>query len=164
MSEVKVKGLSELQKYLDQLPMKIETNILRGALREGAKVVLAEAKANVPVSSGVLRDGLKISTRYRKGKVSASIKAKGKHGYLAQWMEFGVKPHHIKGKDGKPLMIGAGFVEGVDHPGISPRPFLRPALDSQAGAALVAVGEAIKKRLTKAGIEGAAEVDIEAEA
>ena len=44
MSEIRVKGLAELQDFLDKLPQKIETNIMRGALRAGAKPVLEAAK------------------------------------------------------------------------------------------------------------------------
>jgi HK97 gp10 family phage protein len=145
---VHVKGLSDLQKLLDTLPAKMEANVMRGALRAGAKVVLAEAKQNVPVDQGILRDGLKISTGTKKGVVKASIKAKGKHGYLAHWMEYGTKPHKIKAGEGS-LFYNAAHVEEVDHPGVSPRPFLRPALDSQAGQALAATGEYIKSRLAK---------------
>jgi hypothetical protein len=39
---------------------------------------------------------------------------------------------------------------------------MRPALDGKAGEALVAVGEAIKKRLTKQGLD-ASGVDLEAQ-
>lgn len=62
MADVKVKGLADLNKFLQQLPAKVEQSVLRGALRAGANVVMAEAKANVPVDSGQLRDGLKVST------------------------------------------------------------------------------------------------------
>jgi hypothetical protein len=37
---------------------------------------------------------------------------------------------------------------------------MRPALDSKSGAALVAVGEAIKRRLTKEGIN-ASDVEVD---
>ncbi|MTV59152.1 hypothetical protein GM547_13990, partial [Streptococcus pneumoniae] len=54
MSNVHIKGGAELNKFLQQLPAKIEQSVLRGALRAGANVVMAEAKANVPVDSGQL--------------------------------------------------------------------------------------------------------------
>ena|SRR3990167_615674 len=140
-----VKGLSELQKLLDTLPAKIEANIMRGALRSGMKEVLAEAQRNVASDTGELRDGLKIGTKTKGGRVSASIKAKGRHGYIAPWIEFGTQPHFIPG----PLKIGDNWVANADHPGISPRPFMRPALDSMAQSAVIAAAEYIKKRLTK---------------
>jgi HK97 gp10 family phage protein len=162
MSEfVHVKGLAELQKFLDTLPAKMEANVMRSALRAGANVVKDEAKNNVPVKSGLLRDGLKVSTRSRKGVVTASVKATGKHAFIAKWIEFGTAAHRIVPKKAKSLFFGGIFAEGVDHPGSSAKPFLRPALDNRAQEATVAVGNQIKKRLTKAGIEGAGAVDIE---
>lgn len=159
---VNVKGLSELQAFLDQLPTKMEANIMRAAMRQGANVVRNEAKANAPAKTGLLRDGLKVSTSSRRGVVSAKVKATGKHAYLARWLEYGTAAHFIKPKNAKSLFIAGLFSNGVQHPGATPKPFLRPALDSQSQAALVAVGEAIKKRLTKQGLD-ASGVELEAE-
>ncbi len=155
MSDLRhVKGLAELQRALDQLPAKLEANVLRGALRAGANVVLAEAKARVPVDTGLLRDGLKVSTRSRRGVVMAKVKATGKHAYKAVWVEFGTAAHKISAKKkGGSLSLGGLFVRGVQHPGARARPFLRPALDGRAQEATVAVGNAIKKRLAKRGID-----------
>lgn len=154
-----VRGLAELQALLDTLPAKMEQNIIRGALRAGMKPIIDDAKRNVAVASGVLRDGLRISVRAKGGKVTASLKAGGKHGYLASFIEYGTRPHRIPG----PLVIGGRVIAGVDHPGARARPFMRPALDGQAGAAVVAAGEYIKRRLaTKNGLD-TADIDIEVE-
>lgn len=162
MSNVRVKGLSELNAALQTLPAKIEANVLRSAMRAGANVIKDEARANVSVASGKLRAGLKVSTSSRRGKVTAKVKATGEHAHVAPWLEFGTAAHHIVSK-GKGLNIGGVVVRSVDHPGISPRPFLRPALDSKAQQAVVAVGNAIKKRLaTKHGID-TADIEVEAE-
>ena len=160
MSNVNVKGLSELQAFLDQLPAKIEANIMRSAMRAGANVILKEARANVPEKTGLLRAGLKVSTRSRRGVVTATIRAGGKHAYIGKFVEYGTAAHFIKPKKAKSLFIAGIMRNGVDHPGAAPKPFMRPALDSQAGAALEAVGEAIKKRLTKQGLD-ASGVDVE---
>lgn len=162
MSETHVKGLAELQKFLDQLPAAVERNIMRAALRQGANVVKAEAEANVPVKSGVLKAGLKVSTKSRRGVVTATVKAGGKHAYLARWIEYGTAAHFIKPKNARSLFFAGLMREGVDHPGSAPKPFLRPALDSQAQAALMAVGEAIKARLTRQGLD-ASDVELEAQ-
>lgn len=162
MAEIAVKGLKELNDFLQQLPVKMEKNILRAALRQGANVVKDQAKQNVPVASGLLRDGLKVSTRSSRGVVTASVKATGKHGYIAKWIEYGTAAHDIAAKDGGSLFFGGIFADKIEHPGSRAKPFLRPALEGKSQEALVAVGEAIKKRLTKQGIEGAADVEIEA--
>jgi HK97 gp10 family phage protein len=157
VTTINIKGLSELQTFLSQLPAKIEANVIRGALRAGAKPIRDAAKSAAPTGEpsetnkqryrlyqGALRDSIRISGRIdrRDGKITASIKAGGKNRngadvFYANFIEYGTKPHG-------------------NHPGIQPRPFLRPAMDAQAGAAVVAVGEYIKKRLaTKHGLDTA---------
>lgn len=159
MSEIKVSGLSDLQRFLDQLPAKISANILRGALRSGAKVIANAAKSNVTSVSGELAKSIRVSTRTKKldGKVSASVKTGSKAAFYAHMTEFGTRPHVIKAKDKKVLKIGDRLAgKEVKHPGANPKPFMRPALDAQSGAAIVAAGEYIKKRLaTKHGLDTA---------
>jgi len=163
MSDIRVKGLADLNKFLQQLPAKVEQSVLRGALRAGANVVMAEAKANVPVDSGQLRDGLKVSTSSRRGRVTAKVKATGKHAFIAPWLEYGTAAHKITAKKGKGLFFGGLFVKGVQHPGSRPKPFMRPALDGRAQDAVVAAAQYMKRRLaTKNGLDTSS-VEIEAE-
>ena len=92
---VEVKGLAELQKYLDELPAKMEANIMRAALRAGAKVVLTEAKNTAAFAddTGALRASLRITTSVRRGTVTAAVKAgptkKDKRPFYARMVEFG---------------------------------------------------------------------------
>lgn len=160
MSTIQVKGLADLQKFLDQLPAKLEQNVLRGALRAAAKPVMEAAKQNVlPVGepsdtnkrlyklyAGALRDSIRLSARIdrKRRMVVASVKAGGKSAktgadvFYSDMVEFGTRQH----------IIGDGV-----HPGVRPRPFMRPALDSQAQSAVIAAAEYMKKRLsTKHGL------------
>lgn len=192
MAEVRVKGLADLNKLLQQLPAKMEANVLRGALRAGAKVLEAQVRANVPVDTGRLRDSIRVSVRSRRGRVTASVFAGGatkkkvtggkvsySNAYYAQWVEFGTAAHKIAAKYAKALVLrpnkqaslgvakrwmrGGLLVEGIDHPGSRARPFMRPALDKQGQFAVVAVGQYIRRRLaTKHGLDQASEVEIEA--
>lgn len=165
MTDVRVTGLSELQQFLDQLPSKMEANIIRGALRAGAKPILNAARQNVPVGppsekgarvyklyEGALRDSIRVSGRIdkRNGRIVARIVAGGKtkktgaNVFYAHFIEYGTRPHSLA-KNGK---------GDINHPGITPKPFMRPALDTNASAAVVAAGEYIKKRLaTKNGLD-----------
>jgi HK97 gp10 family phage protein len=147
--EVHVKGLKDLQKFLDQLTPKMEANIMRGALRAGMNVVKPVAAANIHPVSGLLAAGLKIFTRIRGGVVSASLRATGKHAFVARWVEFGTRAHDIVAKLGGSLFFGGVFTKVVNHPGARPKPFMRPALDGQAQAAVIAAGNYIKDRLAK---------------
>lgn len=161
-AEVRVTGLKELNAFLQQLPVKLEANVLRAALRAGANVVKEEAKALVPVDSGTLRDGLKVSTRSRRGRVTATIRTTGKHAHVAQWLEYGTAAHRIIAK-GKGMYFGGAWVKAVEHPGVKPKPFMRPALDAKAQDAVVASAVYMRRRLaTKEGLEAAADVEIEA--
>jgi len=154
MAEIHVKGLAELQKFLDELTPKIERNVMRGALRAGMNVVKPVAQANARKASGVYSAGLKISTRARGGTVTASLKATGPHAFLGKWIEFGTRAHNIAAKLGGWLSFMNVFAKEVAHPGARPFPHMRPALDVQAQNAVIAAAEYMKRRLaTKQGLD-----------
>lgn len=159
-SFVHVKGFNELQKFLDELPAKMEANIMRAAMRAGANVILQQARANVPANTGLLRAGLKVYTSRRRGVVKATVRAGGKHAYIGKFVEYGTAAHLIKPKTAKSLSIAGLMRDGAHHPGAAPKPFMRPALDTAGTAALAAVGEAIKRRLNKQGLN-ASGIDVE---
>lgn len=153
MSDQSVVGGRELDQFLQQFTVKFERNVLRGGLRQGANEFKDEAQMQLAASgsvvSGQLSKGLRVSTGSKGGSVYASLKAKGKHGHIAHWVEFGVEPHGVKKgakrKSGK-------YQNGLLHPGFDGRPFMRPALDNRAAAAIGAVTTYIRKRLTAEGI------------
>jgi HK97 gp10 family phage protein len=149
VSELHVSGLSELDKLLKELPAKVERNILRGAMRAGAKVFEGRAKQLVPVRSGQLRDSIKVSTRSKRGRVSATVRAGGKKAFYAHMVEFGTARHFIKPRKRKSLFFAGLAREVVDHPGSAPRPFMRPALDGGQAEAVNAAADYIRKRLAK---------------
>ena len=62
MREVKVEGLRELKAALNALPQNIATNVLRGAVNAGARVIRDEAKIKAPVVTGRLKRA--IYTKY----------------------------------------------------------------------------------------------------
>lgn len=174
---INVRGLAELQKFMDELAPKLEANIMRGALRDGMKVIKTKAASNINSHSGKLAKSLKISTGLKNGVVKSILRAKGFEGYKAMWVEFGTRGHLIKVQESEKktrinkrgelrvesmtainrrvLQIGNNFVGPViQHPGSKPHPFMRPALDSEAQKAVIAVAEYIKKRLeTKHGLD-----------
>ena len=179
-TETHVKGLAELQKFLDQLAPKMEANVMRGALRAGMNVIKAAAQANVHSVSGKLAAGLKVGTRSSRGTVRARLRASGEHDYIAVMVEYGTRAHFISVQESeKPinlrasvrqgrlvrasmttinrnsLMIGSRFVgPTVYHPGARPRAFMRPALDSQAPSAVQQAAAYIRERLaTKHGLD-----------
>lgn len=132
MSETQVKGLAELQKALDELPEKIAANVMRGAMRAGAKVLADEARLQAPVLSGELRATIrhaaKIENRVAIGYVRAGPRGDSKKGWYVRFVEFGTAAH-------------------MNHLGATKKPFMRTALDEGAGRALAAVAGYIRKRL-----------------
>lgn len=149
MAEVKITGGADLQKMLNELPAKIEGRILRGAVRAGAKVIEEKAKELVPVRTGKLKDSIKVSTRSRRGQISATVRAGDRKSYYAQWVEFGTAKHFIKPKESKSLFFAGMAKEVVNHPGASAKPFMRPALDSSQEQAVRAFADYVQKRLAK---------------
>jgi HK97 gp10 family phage protein len=163
MAETVLKGGKELQAFLNQLPAKIERNIMRSALRAGAKVIADEAKLNVPVKDGLLRDSIRVSTRARKGQVTASAKAGSRKAWYWRFVEFGTAAHTIKSSIGSALFFNGGAFKSVRHPGARAKPFMRPALDSKSNDAIRAVGRKIQERLTHHGINNAPALELDIE-
>lgn len=156
----KIHGLAELEKAMREFPDKLSRNVMRGALRAGARVIQQEVKAQAPFKSGRLQASVRVSARLRNGQPTATVKAGGKLAWYAPMVEFGTAAHLIKPKHRASLLVAGILRETVNHPGAQPRPFMRPAIDAATPQAIVATVEYIRKRLTKAGIE-APEVVIE---
>ena len=149
MKDFEIQGLAELNQALQELPAKIEANVLRGALRAGQKVILDKARSNINNRTGDLSKSLRIKTSKRGGKVSAVLIAGDKKAYYPHMVEKGTVKHFIKPKSAKSLFFAGLRREVVDHPGAAPKPFMRPALDSESGNAVEAVREYIATRLPK---------------
>lgn len=178
-SEIRMEGLADLHRLLQDLPAKIEANVMRGALRAGANVIADEAKRNVSVKNGDLRDSIRVSARLKDGSVIARITAgqsKRLAGvFYAHFVEYGTVAHWISvdekarperltrrgkrkyslrtlnrmAKRGS-LVIGGNFVgESLEHPGARAKPFMRPAFDAKSQAAVEAVAEYIRNRLPR---------------
>jgi hypothetical protein len=122
------------------------------------KELLPEAQANLmsvgAVDTGELMAGLKVGTRSRGGVVTSYVKTTGPHAYLAKWVEYGVKAHNIAAKLNGWLSFANVFVKEVAHPGVKPRPFMRPALDRSGTAAVNETARYMRDKLsTKHGLD-----------
>lgn len=114
MFKVKVDGLKEIDKSLQQLPKATAKNVVRRILKKSAKPIQRRAKSLAPVRTGTLRDSIFVSTKLSKarekkrfgpGDIEIFIGAGGPGAYHAHLQEFGTEHH-------------------------PPTPFLRPAWDS----------------------------------
>jgi HK97 gp10 family phage protein len=150
---VHVRGLAELDKLLQDLPVKIEKNLTRGAVRAGAMVILPAAQAGIHNVSGKLSASLKVTTSARGGRVVASVKTRSP---IAHLVEYGTRAHTITAKGRSGLSVGGLFFQSVQHPGARPHAFMRPALDANAEAAVIAAGEYLRDKLdSKYGLDTA---------
>lgn len=149
-----ITGGRELDDLLQTLPAKMERNILRAALRAGAAVVLDEVKQRIPERTGQLRASARITTRYRQGTVTASVKVGNFVAWYAHLVEFGTRPHRITPENPRGfLSINGSEVRSANHPGSRAQPFMRPAADASLQTAIDAVTRRIRERLTRQGID-----------
>ena len=165
-NEFRVQGLKELHTMLQQLPVRIEKNIMRGAIRAGANVYRDSARQAAPVDDGILKRSIKTgSTNVKKGRVVVTV---GTDLYYARMVEFGTasfytgtgrsvkKPYKIpktskSGKITKRLKKAIKFngviVNNVTHPGIRPQPFMRKAFDGASDQAVATFAQYVSTRL-----------------
>lgn len=157
MADETIAGGRELDAFLQTLSVKVERNILRAALRAGANEFKEEVRQNLVATDSVetrtLYKSVRVTSRAKRGRVTASLKVGNFDAWYGHLIEFGVKAHGIKkGADRE----RGKYQDGKLHPGFSERPFIRPAFDSKSGRAIVAVGAKIRERLTAEGINAPA--------
>lgn len=170
------RGKAEVKAFIAETPKRLE-NVLRGAARAGAAVITDEIKIRTP--SEDVREGLRTRTSAADGQIRVRIDVKpGWARSVGVWMEYGTAPHFISVDDsqregksvgrinalekGGSLVIGGNFVgKTVHHPGATPHPAFRPALDTKEGEAVEAAQGYINARVTRAGIVGGPEGETE---
>jgi HK97 gp10 family phage protein len=164
-ANVQIDGLKELYALLQDLPTKVEKNVMRGALRRGQTVFRDAAKALITDRTGALSKSVRIRFKTKsekRGWIRSHLIAGSKDAYYAHIVEFGSasyytgkgktvgKPYTIKGKNGRALLIAGGNpVSSVTHPGARPKPFMRPAFDANNQRAINETAAYIRDRLPK---------------
>ena len=153
-----VRGARELGQALKAFPTKMQNTVMRGAVRAAAKPVQDEARLQAPKNTGEYAKGIKTKTSVTFDRAVATVRTTGRHGYLANWLEFtGAAPHEVVPKRGKGKVLSLQSVgedvafASVKHPGMKPQPHLRPALDTKSNAALSAMGNRIRRFLSGQG-------------
>jgi len=136
--QVKIEGLDELKKALDQLPKELHKGPLRSAVSAGAKVVQERARTLAPEDTGTLKRAI-YRTRSREGSSAVQEMAIVGIRYGRRFRKRGLDAWYWRF-----LEFGTSKMQA--------QPFLRPAFDSTIQQQI----EAIKVRLAKA-IERAAE-------
>lgn len=170
-TDVKIEGLSDLDKALKKFPMKVQKNVLRGAVRAGSKEMVNRARQLTPKGTGALRRSIKTrNPRIKAGLVLGGLTAGNDDVFYARFIEFGTQSYTIKpyfpkrlakkwkkkygfdlSKDGykKALSIDGGAFAKADHPGITPQPFMRTAMDTTHEDVLRAAARYLRERIPK---------------
>lgn len=132
----KIDGLAALDQALAQLPQKIRGRPLRAAVSAGARVVQKEARARVPVETGLVRDRIRVMgmkqaqsnaraesvVGVRRSSKSKKTKDKATDPFYWRFIEFGTKF--------KPA-----------------RSFLRAAFEAKRDEAVAVIKERLAKRI-----------------
>ncbi len=79
MADVTITGWEDLKARLKALPLKVQRKVVRPAMRDAGKIVLAAAKQDVPRRTGRLQQSLKVraQNRTRKGTIGVNVTAGG---------------------------------------------------------------------------------------
>lgn len=156
---VTVTGLADLQKLLDEFPAKLEANIMRGALRQGANIFRDRARAAAPVKSGKLKKSIKVKTSVKKGKAMSQVVAGGGDIWYAKFIEFGTAsfyagngrsvgaPYKIAKSKKKAMKFGDIYADNIIHEGVKPNAFMRKAFDAGEVEVIDNVAAYIRRRI-----------------
>jgi len=133
VATVTIIGAKETIAKLDALDKKVRRKVVSAAMRAGAKVIVARAKANAPVASGKLKKAINVrvakfigSRKKKRGEIAINAQIgkgnfKGKTFYGA-FQEFGWKSGRRvkKGKtDNRRQIQGKHFMETAGKQGAS---------------------------------------------
>ncbi len=121
-----LRGAREMEELLKKLGPEISNKLGDAALRAGAKPIVEEAKRLVPVRSGELRDAIAARVQRRTARDERVIHI----GFL------------------RPVSARAHLTEfGTARS--AAKPFMRPAMDSRASAALGEMGKSLARGIAR---------------
>lgn len=168
-ARVRVEGADALILRLALLERGRARNIMRGGLRAAAVPLIARARQLVPISGldprnltarGRVRGGkhnrrpgdllrsIRFSSRgYRDGSLYAEVKAGGRRAFYAHMVEGGTKPHEIRPRDAKALVVAGRPVAKIKHPGTRAARFMDRAAQQAGRAASQAFATYVATRL-----------------
>jgi len=162
---VAIKGIAELTQKLKSLQGEIREEAEQNLVKWGAQLFAREAKKRVPTKTGTLKKSIRVmkdrpglvlkKKQWSIGQgiiryiVSPTRGGKNADGFYAHLVEFGTSAHEIKPKRKKAMKYGDEFSAKLFHPGFHQKPFMRPAFDENADAAITAMGRRLNKWLER---------------
>ncbi|MDF2981407.1 MAG: Bacteriophage HK97-gp10, putative tail-component [Devosia sp.] len=152
---MKVEGLAELQKGLEQFKKATQTGVLNRVLRKAAKPVEAAAKANAPVDSGELRDSITtevVRSNAGKAAFAEAMRSGASRAEAGQAARAANREAAGRGASATVRVRAkawyAHFVEWGTRK-VAARAFLTPALRHNEGAAVKSIAADLKLEIEK---------------
>lgn len=152
---VKVTGINELRKALSRLPVELQRASETTALREGMKPVLKSARSNAGRSKGSKLLQKSIGLTVRKGRRGITARVGARTGFkksLGMKIARKTKGKRVKGQLYEAFQDPTKYAHLVEY-GTShsaAKPFIRPAIDSNANAINEGLAKGYEKGLAKA--------------
>ncbi|HEY2361201.1 MAG TPA: HK97-gp10 family putative phage morphogenesis protein [Candidatus Angelobacter sp.] len=173
MIDLQLQGFDQLTQNLKAFANELQDTMLTNSLVAGAQEVKTEMQAQAPREKDVgprqkgyqhIADNIVIKAEKNPNGSAAEVYVgPGKStSYKARWIELGVTAHAIvarmtrqmrkQGIKSKKVLASADQIFGthIEHPGLSPRPFMRPALQASAERAIAAMRDSLAKNLKAA--------------
>jgi HK97 gp10 family phage protein len=171
--DLKVNGMDQLGQNLKAFTADVQQNALEKMLLAGAQPIATEMEAQAPREHDIgprkhedvhIADSIVIKVERKPNGSDAEVYVgpSKRVSYKANWMEFGAAAHAIvtrmtramrkAGDAGKKVLASSSHVFGthVEHPGLTPRPFIRPALDAAGPDAINAMKASLAKSIQDA--------------
>ena len=135
---IKIAGMKELRRNLDQLPKEMQGRALQTMLTAGGQVIAKKAKTLIShEESGALKKSL--GTVFRKGKKGYAVIG-ARNGFATIY----------KGKRRNPANYAHLVERGHSGGKVPAYPFLRPAIDSTGSEVLTEMANGMTKAIDKA--------------
>ncbi len=144
----KLEGFQELFDNLEALGVDTEAT-LKDAVQASGELVADAANPNAPGPNIVAKLNDEESSTKR---IVVDI-GYNKHFWYYQFGELGATAHEISGRNGKSLAFpgreGLVITKSVQHPGVTAKPFLRPALAGNRDTARDEIGKYVLNVVNK---------------
>jgi HK97 gp10 family phage protein len=155
---IRVEGVKGVQKFLQDLDVRIQDKAMRASLRAGGKVFQAAIQERAPervedggnsLPVGALAADITLKVgRDEEGTLSAVVSPGKRTAHVAGWVEYGhrlVRGGYAKfNKAGKKIR-GPGAQVGT----VPEHPFIRPAFEASVEAAELAFAEELSNQIAK---------------
>jgi len=148
-NRIRIEGLRELTKALNDLPDRVAKNGLRAAVYAGAKVIRTEARRRAPVAKTLPRQGQPKPGTLRRAIIMKHLREQsGRHRQAFAVTVRRGKKYRNQGKK-KNLSQDAWYWHFIEFGTVkmAARPFLRPALESKRVQAVTAIKDKLAERI-----------------